>query len=249
MTAIQHDELGRGSSDKNVNIVVYGRSGAGKTYWAATAPKIYVAAADPTGHDSIPYKARGKLIRCLHDMANVVEWFESGGHVEEGIRTLVVDGGNFLYDMFYNEIGQEIVAQGRSPSLDRLAYSGGMEVLRPYKRMLERLVNLTTIEPKEYRVHVVLTYLEDRHEPTEKMPYSVNPLFGTKAMNQLFPALFSVIGYIEPVGDDKVDQDGKIIIDQTRKMLFTECNGILARDRLGIFPHAGPAPNLSEYLE
>lgn len=245
------DELGRGAVERdNVNMVIYGRSGAGKTYEAATAPSPFIAAADPRGHDSIPTKLPGKLIRCLDDMAKTIEWFESGKHVERGIRTLIVDGGNFLYDMFYNEIGQIIVGQRRAPSVDRLAYGGGMEVLRPYKRMLERLVNLTTIEPVDYRVNVILTYLEDKSEPTDRMPYSLNPLFGTKAMNQTFPALFSVIGYIMPIGETKQDEEtGQLVVDQTRRMLFTEYNGILARDRLGIFPPSCNAPNLSEYLK
>ncbi len=239
------DILGRNSSKKKcVNMVVHGRSGAGKTYFAATAPNSYLLALDPSGHDSIPYEIPGKIATSLSDVSDVVEWFENGEHLEHGIRTLIVDGMNFGYDMLVKEIGTEITEQGRAPSVDRLPYGGGLEIMNPYKRMLLRFVNLTTMEPQEYRVNVIITTLDEHVKESEEAPFNIRPQFGTRAMNQNFPALFSVIAYIVPVGED---DEGKLTTE--RRVLFTEYRGILARDRLGIFPLMGPAPNLSDYLK
>lgn len=237
--------LGRGSEKRDhVNMVIYGRSGAGKTYEAATAPSPYVAAFDPRGHDAIPKAVPGQVIKDLGQFANILKWFESGAHVEHGIRTLIVDGLNFAYDMLVGEIGSDMVEQGRAISIDRLPYAGGLEVQNPYKRMLIRLVNLTTQQPEANRVHVIFTCLEEQVKESEKAPFMIRPLFGTKTVNQTFPALFSVIGYIVPVGED---ENGDPTTE--RRMLFTEHNGILARDRTGLFPLMGTAPNLSEFLK
>lgn len=236
--------LGRGSEERrNVNMVVYGRSGAGKTYFAAHSPKPYMLAFDPRGHDSVPFEIPGRVVHTLDEVADVIEWFENGEHLEYGIRTLIADGMNFAYDMVVRDVGSEIVDQKRAPSIDRLPYGGGMEIQNPYKRLLTRLVNLTTIEPEEYRVNVILTTLDEHVKESEEAPFNIRPQFGTKAMNQNFPALFSVIGYIVPVGED---EEGNISTE--RRMLLTEYRGILARDRLGIFPLMGPAPKLSDYL-
>ncbi len=237
--------LGRGSEERpNVNMVIHGRSGAGKTYEAATAPKPYLMAFDPRGHDSVPYKIPGRIVKSLADVAEIIEWFEEGHHLQHGIRTLIPDGMNFAYDMIVSEVGGEIADQGRAPSIDRLPYGGGMEVQNPYKRLLKRLVDLTTVEPAEHRVNVVMTTLDEHIKESEEAPFNIRPQFGTRAMNQNFPALFSVISYIVPIGED---EEGNIT--QERRMLFTEFRGILARDRLGIFPLMGPAPNLSDYLK
>ena len=77
----------------------------------------------------------------------------------------------------------------------------------------------------------------------KKHPSRSSRCLGQK-QNRSFPALFSVIAYIAPVGED---EDGNPTTE--RRMLFTEYRGILARDRLGIFPLMGEAPNLSEYLK
>lgn len=238
-------KLGRGSENRtNVNMVIHGRSGAGKTYAASTAPAPWIMAFDPRGHDSVPFEIPGRIMRSLSDVAETMEWFEEGNHLQHGIRTLIADGMNFGYDLIVREVGGEITEQGRAPSIDRLPFAGGMEVQNPYKRMLKRLVDLTTIEPQEHRVNVIITTLDEHIKESEEAPFNIRPQFGTKGMNQNFPALFSVISYIVPMGED---EEGNIT--QERRMLFAEFRGILARDRLGIFPLMGPAPNLSDYLE
>jgi len=235
--------LGRGERSR-VNMVIYGRSGAGKTYRAATAPSPYLVAFDPKGHDSVPFQIPGELTETLADVVEQVEWFEAGNHIKYGIKTFIGDGLNFVHDMFLKETGEYMVNTMGAKDPDLMPIAGQMKILRAYKRLMLRIVNLTQLEPKELRVHVVLTCLDEHVKDDEKAPFQIRPLFGSRSMNQTFPALFSTIGYIEPVGED---EEGKLTTE--RKMLFTEYRGILARDRLGIFPLAGEAPNLSEYLK
>lgn len=237
------EKLGR-TKRSHVNMLIYGRSGAGKTYRAATAPNPYIMACDPRGHDSIPFEIPGKVVRSLQDIVDVIEWFESGQHKAHGIETLIVDGLNFVYDMFLQETGDYMVTAMGAKDPDLMPIGGQMKILRSYKRLLTRLVNLTQLEPEGNRVHVIFTCLDEHLKDAEEAPFEIQPMFGSKTMNRSFPALFSVIAYIAPVGED---EDGNPTTE--RRMLFTEYRGILARDRLGIFPLMGEAPNLSEYLK
>ncbi len=239
----QLDTLGR-TERKHVNMVIYGRSGAGKTYRAATAPNPYVVACDPKGHDSIPFEVPGKIVHTLDDVLGQVEWFESGKHVAHQIKTVIFDGLNFVHDMYLKEVGDYMVTTMGAKDPDLMPIGGQMKILRSYKRMLIRMLNLTQLDPEDYRVHVIFTCLDEHNKDSEEAPFQIQPLFGSKSMNRTFPALFSTIGYIVPVGED---QEGNLT--QERRMLFTEYRGILARDRLGVFPLMGPAPNLSEYLK
>lgn len=239
----EFEMLGRGERSK-INMVIYGRSGAGKTYRAATSPSPYILACDPRGHDSVPFKLPGRVVYTLEEIADTIRWFEAGSHVKYGIKTLIVDGLNFVHDMFLKETGDYMVSAMGAKDPDLMPIAGQMKILRTYKRMLLRTINLTQLEQEDYRVHVIFTCLDENLKDSEEAPFQIQPLFGSKSMNKTFPALFSAIGYIVPIGEDK---EGSISTE--RRMLFTEYRGILARDRLGIFPLMGEAPNLSEYLK
>ncbi len=106
------------------------------------------------------------------------------------------------------------------------------------------MINLTQLEPEENRVHVIFTCLDEHNKEADEAPFEIQPLFGTKTMGRTYPALFSIIGYIIPLGED---EDGNIT--QTRRILFTNTHGIMARDRLDIFPEVAENINLSDYLE
>lgn len=236
--------LGRGSDDSTakVDMVIYGRSGAGKTYRSATAPSPFIISPDPTGHKSVPYAIPGVVINTLEQVHEVLDWFESGGHVEQGIKTLIVDGVSFFYDLYTKEVGQYFVDTHGAKDVDLMPIAARLKISNSYKRMLRRMVNLTQTETP---VHVIFNTLDERLKEDEKADFQVRPKFGSSGMNETFPAYFSIIAYIEPAGVE--DEEGKPV--ETRKMLFTEYRGILARDRLGIFPKAvDEAVNLSEYL-
>lgn len=231
-------------AENYVNMLVYARSGAGKTYFAGTAPKPFIMAADPRGHDSVPQKIPGKIVSSLEEVNTIIEWFESGGHVDHGIRTLIVDGLNFIHDMFLTETGMYMHETMGAKDPDLMPIAGQMKILRSYKRMMLRFLNLNSTLPKENRVHVIFTALEMRIKEDDDAPFQIAPLLGTKSINEVFPALFSVIAYITPVGEDA---EGNLTKD--RKVLFTEYRGIMARDRLGIFPTMGQSFRIDEYIK
>jgi len=226
-----------------VDMMLYGRSGAGKTFRAATAPNPFIIGPDPTGHKSVPYAITGRVINTLAEALEVVDWFETGGHVEHGIETLIVDGVSFFYDLYTKEMGEYFVSHHGAKDPDMMPIAARGKITNAYKRMLRRMVNLTQ---NEHPVHVIFTTLEERLKEDEQADFQVRPKFGSQSMNETFPALFSVIAYIAPAGTE--DENGRPTED--RKMLFTEYKGILARDRLGIFPKAvDKAVNLSDYLK
>jgi len=238
--------LGSGTIEDGlgVDMVIYGRSGAGKTYRAATAPKPYIVSPDPTGHKAIPFSIPGKLVKETRDIFDVLERFEQG-HYAGKVSTLILDGVSFIYDLFTEEMGRYFVEYHGAKDPDNLPIQAYKKITNRYKDLLRRIVNLTQIEPQERRVHVILTTLDERVKESEDAPFNIRPMFGSEKMNQSFPALFSTISYIAPNGGE--DDDGNP--DKTRSMLFSEVRGILAKDRPGIFDDAyREAPNLSDYL-
>jgi len=244
--SLEIQTLGRGSDDERMGLdmLIYGRSGAGKTYRAGTAPKPFIVSPDPTGHKAIPYEVPGKLVRCVQDAVDVLEFFQSGGHVGKA-DTLIVDGISFLYDLYVKEVGQYMVDYHGAKDPDLMPISGRLKINNKFKQLLRDMIDLTQINPPERRVHVIMTTLEERVKEDEEAPFNIRPHFGTQTMNQNLPALFTVIGYIAPYGEDS---EGNLT--DLRKMLFTEYKGILARDRTGTFPAmCAEAPNLSEYLQ
>lgn len=236
--------LGRGTEENKakIDMLIYGRSGAGKTFVAATAPTPFIMSPDPTGHKAVPFAIPGVVINESQQAMEVIEWFESGGHVAEGIESLIVDGLSFFYDLLTKEMGQYFMDYHGSKDIDMMPIAARGKVLNSYKRMVRRLVNLTQ---NDTPVHVIFTTLDERLKEDEKADFQIRPHFGSAKMNETFPAFFSIISYITPTGEE--DEEGMPL--PTRRMLFTEYNGKLARDRLGIFPVYGENINISKYLK
>ena len=244
------DELGSGSgSQTHADILLYGRSGAGKTWEAATAvtdPKdLFVISPDPTGHKSIPFKVAGKLVKSIADVAEVRDLFYEGGH---GYKVLLFDGLPFINDMWVKEMGQYFVENMGSKDADLMPIGGRMKILNQSRGMIRSFIDLTQVPNHADRIHVIFTALEQTvGDEDDTGVFSTKPLIGSKSMNQTFPAFFSCIGYIRPKGAGMDDKTKKI--SQDRVLLFAEIGGIMARDRLGIFPqYSDPAIRLSDYL-
>jgi hypothetical protein len=247
---LMYDELGGGmDTQTHADILLYGRSGAGKTYEAATAvhdPKdLFVISPDPTGHKSIPFKVAGKLIKSISDVAEVRDLFYEGGH---GFKVLLFDGLPFINDMWVKEMGQYFVENMGSKDPDLMPIGGRMKILNQSRGMIRSFIDLTQVPNVNDRVHVIFTALEQTvGDEDDASVFSTRPLIGSKSMNQQFPAFFSSIGYIKPksTGLDEKNQT----VNQDRALLFAEVGGIMARDRLGIFPHYSyPAIKLRDYL-
>lgn len=237
--------LGRKQTDgklqQPVDLLIYGRSGAGKTYRAATAPKpIFVATPDPTGHHSIPFPVDGVVINEVKQMREVIEFFETQEH---SYNTLIVDGLSWMHDLLVSEIGQYWYEYRDAKDPDLMPIQGRQKVINIFKDLVRRCVNLTQLPLKP--VNVIFTTLEERLKEDEEAEYQVRPRIGTARINDQFAAFFSVITYIKPIGE--LDENG--YPDPSRVMLFSEYKGILARDRTGVFPLMGPAVDFTEYLK
>lgn len=236
------DEEGKVTT--HVDLLLHGESGAGKTFRAATAPgPIYVLSTDPTGHKSVPFKADGKVVRRVQDVREVITGFKEGGH---GYSSLLFDGLSFMYDLFLMEVGQDFYETKGAKDPHMLPQGAYGKIMGMYRDMLRAVVNLTQVENEADRVHVIFTTLSERLKEDDEAPFKIRPLFGSAKMNEKFAAIPSIIGYIRQ--SEKTTEKGQP--DETRVMLFTNYKGIMARDRLGIFPGImTEAPNLSEYLK
>lgn len=245
--SLLEEVLGRGMTKEGgittyIDMLIYGRSGAGKTYRAATAPgPIYMVSPDPTGHKVVPFEVSGKVVRSLDDLRDVMRYLGVYGWK---YNTVIIDGLSWIHDLYVKEMGEYYHREEGAKDPDLMPIQGRMKIQNKYRAFLRAAVDLTQVNPPENRVNVILTTLEERVKEDEAAPFGIRPLFGTQKMQEQFPAFFSAIGYIAPVGGLTEDKQP----DQTRRMLFVEHNGILARDRLSIFPLIGEAPNLAEYL-
>lgn len=243
-----------GHSDKQtayVDMIIYGPSGAGKTYRAATAPgPIYMISPDPTGHKSVPFPVNGIVPKTIQEIFEVCAELRKGGH---GYKTIVLDGLSFMHDMWVRDMGRYYTKIGVSKDPDLLPLQGRMKIQNQYRNLLLDMINLTQHPDEKSRVHFIATTLDAKlqddnssedEESGAAETQRIRPAFGTDKMNRQFPASFSVISYIKPSG--VVNKDGSV--DETRYMLFTNKRSIMARDRLHIFPQQCEAVNLSEYL-
>lgn len=239
--ALPQDDMGQGEH-VFVDILIYGDSGAGKTFRAATAPQpLYVMSPDPTSHKAIPYKTPGKRVTSLDDVQEVVNGFYEGGH---GFNTLLIDGLNFLHDMFVQAVGQQYHDERGAQDADLMPIQGRLKVQAMFSRFLRSVIDLSQVDNVDDRVHVIFTTLSERLKEDDIAPFQIRPMIGTQKMNEKFPAMFSVVSFIYARGGE--DKNGNL--DKTREMLFTPQHGVMAKDRIGIFPDAGEAPDLSEYL-
>ena len=226
-----------------VDLVIYGRSGAGKTFAAATAPgPMYVVSTDPTGHKSIPYSVDGVYAKSIDDIRDTIIGFNEGGH---GFRSLLIDGVSFIYDMYVREIGRYFYESMGAKDPDLMPIAGRLKIINQYKNMITALINLTQVPNVKDRVHVIFTTLDERIKEDDTAPFNIRPYFGSQKINEVFPAYFSAIGYITPIGES--DDEGNP--DKSRGILFTEQGGVLAKDRLGIFPDKAKNINLSDYIK
>jgi len=243
--ALPQQKLGKQTEGDNVtthiDLLIYGRSGAGKTRFASTAPKPYMVSPDPTGHKSVPYEIDGVVPKKVSEIYEVKEEFYKGGH---GYKTLIIDGLSWIYDMYVAEVGQYFHEKMGAKDPDLMPIQGRTKINNRFSGLVKDLVNLTQVENPEDRVHVIFTTLDTFIGEDETTPHNVIPLIGSEKINTKVTAFFAVVGYIWPRGQKKENNE----FDRARMILFGEANGVQARDRLDMFPPHGEAPSLSDYL-
>lgn len=251
------EELGRwvdedGKLKSHADILLYGPTGAGKTYLASTIvsnPKdLYVLAADPTGHKGIPFKVDGKRIQSSNDVRAIYEELYKGGH---GYKAILFDGLSFYHDIVLKEMGQYYHDKKGASDPDLMPQQGRIKVIASLANTYRAFIDLTQLTKSDgspdydRRMHVVFTTLDERIKEDDAADFMVRPLLGTKKINDKMPSFFSVQGFVAPIGG--VDKEGKAILD--RKVLFTTMGGYQAKDRLGIFPGiCNPMPPLHTFL-
>lgn len=256
--ALPKEELGRwvdtqGRVHSHIDALFYGATGAGKTYLASTIVEnptkdLYVLACDPTGHKGIPVKTDGVRVTSSDVIRDVYKEFIAGGH---GYKALLFDGMSFFHRLVVKEMGQMYHDKRGASDPDLMPIQGRIKVIAQLENTYKALLDLTQlVKPDgspdlDRRVHVVFTTLEERVQESETADFKKRPLIGTDKINQEFPALFSIQGYVVPVGG--IDPKGNAILD--RKVLFTTMGGIEAKDRLSIFPPVcDPMPPLHQIL-
>lgn len=247
---IQHGKF-KGYAD----ILLFGPTGAGKTYLASTIvedpEKLFVIACDPSGHRGIPFPAKGKLIQSSREVAEIYLMFVQGKMTQ--FDAILFDGLSFYHDLLVREIGKLFYEERGATDPDLLTYQGRLKIYNKFAETIRCFIGLTQLKKSdgsldiERSCHVVFTTLEERVHENESADFIKRPLLGTRGINEKQPAFFSVQGYVQPVGG--LNPDGTANLD--RKVVFIGGEGgVQAKDRLGIFPPiCNPMPPLHTFFD
>lgn len=246
-------DVSQGKYNGYADILLYGPTGAGKTYLGSTivedpTTELFVLACDPTGHKGIPAMVPGKKITQSSIINDVYKEFVKGGH---GYKAILFDGLSFFHDLVLKEMGQYYANEKGAKDPDLMPIQGRIKVTAKLANIYRAFIDLTQQTKSDGSidhdrcVHVVFTTLDERLHESEEADFMKRPLIGTDKINTKFPAFFSVQGYVSPVGGEK---EGKPNMD--RKVLFTKQGGMQAKDRLGIFPPVcNPMPPLHTFFK
>lgn len=235
------ENLGRGGEEvTHKDHLIFGRSGAGKTYWISTAPQpIYLISIDPRGHMTFPYQTPGFVAQNVNQVLQALAALEAGAGKE--ISTVALDGWDWFYNMLTREMGWYLHNEEGTKDPDLMPIHGYKKVNNLLFDTIRRFVNLTQLHDKEARVHFISTALDERLKEDDEAEFLVRPNVGSDTVNNQIVKLFSIVTYIWPLGKDNKGNE-----TDDRGVIADEVSYIQAKDRFGIFPKMGVAGKLEE---
>ena len=185
------------TSNLHYKILLYGKSGAGKTYAAATAPNCCFLLTERNGQQSIRISNPDAVIAYCPTAEKVRAFMRMAvkGELPDGIRTIVLDGLTELQKIFQDEILAGKDAQNRH--MTKQDWGTLTEKMRLFMRTLRDL---------EY--HVVATALSDESQADgDGAIRYVQPSFSGRKLPQEIAQFFNGCGYVFKKA--KADENGK----------------------------------------
>ena len=211
----------------NLKILLYGDSGAGKTYASVTAPKPLVLLTERNGLVSIQHSNPDAVVAIASNASEVRKIFQDilkNGLKKWGCETLIVDGLTEIQRMFKDEILEK-----SKKNLFSLQNWGELtETMRKFMRMLRSL-----------DCSVVCTALSSYQQ--EEDTSRILPCFEGQKTAQEIAQFFSAVGFVyrkEEKTDKGIKYHHKIMFEGATRVLCKRCpeiNGVMDADLDKVF--------------
>ena len=191
------------ATSAKIKAVVYGKSGSGKTYFGATAPKPIFASAE---NGLLSTKALGKkidyvAIKTVQDLKDLYDYLANNKH---GYETVVIDSITEINDIIKNEI------EARSGKTMQLQDWG---VLSKQIKSILRMF-------RDLDMHVLFIAQEMIDKDDVGAVNAITPSLNGKSATE-------IAYYMDVVGYQFVDKDN------THKCITTPSHKLLTKDRTG----------------
>lgn len=161
--------------DQGIKVLVYGRSGAGKTRLASTAPNPLILSAEAGLLSLREFDLKGLRIDTVQDLTDVLEWVENSA-AAKSFETIYLDS--------VTEIAEVVLSNAKVLAKDpRQAYG--------------ELIEKMTMVIKAFRDlpgrHVVMTAKQESHVDEITRVTSYGPTMPGNKMGQALPYLFDEV--------------------------------------------------------
>ena len=226
-------------------MLVYGRSGAGKTRLAATAPDVLLMDIDEKGTKSVKKDIDPKAIR----IASIDEFVETYWYLQSGqhdFRSVAIDGCTGLQTMFLNYVlgEQALLDASRDPDMPSRQIYGKVS-----KLMKNWITNYRNLD-----MHVIFTALTrvnreggDDEEDEDLGAVTVGPAV-SPAIGSHLEAACDTIGYLHT--RQVVVRKGEKRTKVTRRRLLTgENERYDTKDRNNAFGAWVDAPDIGKMID
>lgn len=199
-------------------ILIYGNSGAGKTWMAASAPRPLVLLTEQNGEQSTRLSnpdARYVVVSTIAEVREIVALAMHGelGTPEDPVESLVIDGLTEVQRLFKDEMIANPTPGG--PVLEMSIPMWG-ELTEKMRRLLRTLRALD--------MHVVCTALAESEMEGEKR--HIFPAFQGKKLYDEVMQYFNAVGFVEKVVDPKGGIQNVANFDTVSRIAAKNCHPI-----------------------
>lgn len=224
--------------DEYVNLLVYGKSGVGKTVFAGSADRVLFLAPEDDGTISakrqgskaskIPVKSWNDLVEAYEGIVEDIE------EIQENFDWIVIDSITHMQRLLMRGILEEAVEENesRDPDIPQ------MQDWQKYQNMFLRFIQ----QFNELPINVLYTALVMSAEDSEGDEFILPDIQGKGyQMSQTICSFMTSYGYLEAKkvprkkdGEVMRDEDGKPLKKTVRTIIWEDTGNIQGKDRTNV---------------
>jgi hypothetical protein len=228
----------------NQNFLVYGDSGAGKTRFAATAPKVLVMDVNDKGHDSVRRDINPDFIQIEYwrEVIDIYWFLQEGDHPYE---SFAVDTVSNLQNICMDFVLGDEAARDASRDPDMPSRQAWGKVGKLMRTQITNFRNLP--------LNVIFVAQLRAKQTGDDEDEDSEILYGPEvspSIEKTLKAAVGTIGYLtkrEVVIRNKKTKTARKEI--RRRLLLGDSEHYISKDRNGVFPEYVDAPDLADMLE
>ena len=223
---------GEARSQTSVKCLIYGDSGAGKSFLSASAPKPLILLTEMNGQASIMHSnAKADILHVTSDimLAEVLKAIDEGDNAFDKYETIVIDSLTEMQRLIKDRLTNNGRSQMSLPLWGKLADT--------MRAMIRRIRNL-----KKNVVCVAL--LEAQIDENEGQRH-LKPAFEGKKTGGEIAQYFNFVGFLYPQNETRQGSDGEAVTKVVRQLMVEGPSRVMCKP---CFPLTGVIsdPNLSD---